>query len=295
MRGTYEKVRGSGAWSIRYADSHGKIRRERVTWKKLAAAGIRVPTRTRLAQPGKDLAERLYRDRVSKRDRGESSPSVLRQRTVRISELCDDAIAYTRANNLGFKWDGYRIGVLKRNFGDLPADLPTENFREWFSAQDWGPATFNRYKAMLSLIYRLAIEHGKARLNPARLLKRKREEGGRIRFLGQYSPLPTELDFLKDISDEEGRLRAVLQRHYPFHQPEFDVALHTGMRPSEQYALKWDRVDLTRKSLTILRSKEAATHPLKLGRCCGLSGAVQSTEPDRLGLRRHEWAEIVRV
>jgi hypothetical protein len=98
--------------------------------------------------------------------------------------------------------------------------------------------TFNRYKAMLSLIYRLAIEHGKARLNPARLLKRKREEGGRIRFLGQYSPLPTEVDFLKDIPDEEGRLRAVLQRHYPFHQPEFDVALHTGMRPSEQYALK---------------------------------------------------------
>jgi integrase len=87
------------------------------------------------------------------------------------------------------------------------------------------------------------------------LLKRKREEGARIRFLGQYSPLPTEIDYLKHLADEEGRLRAVIQRCYPFHQSEFDVALHTGMRPSEQYGLRWDRVDLTRRTVAILRSK----------------------------------------
>jgi integrase len=281
MRGMYERIRGSGVWWIRYADSLGKIRRERVTWKKLADAGIRVPSRTRLAQPGKDLAESLYRDRVSKRDRGEGSPAVLRQRIVHISELCDDAVAYTKANNLGFKWDGYRIGVLKRKFGDLPADLPIENFREWFSAQNWGPATFNRYKAMLSLIYRLAIEHGKARLNPARLLKRKREEVGRIRFLGQCSPLPTEIDFLRDITDEEGRLRAVIQRHYPFHQPEFDVALHTGMRPSEQYGLKWDRVDMTRRSVTILRSKNGRPRHIPLNSVALTACKVLYNQPGR--------------
>jgi site-specific recombinase XerD len=37
--------------------------------------------------------------------------------------------------------------------------------------------------------------------------------------------------------------------------PEFDIAQHTGMRPSEQYGLTWDRVDLVRHFVTIPKSK----------------------------------------
>lgn len=36
---------------------------------------------------------------------------------------------------------------------------------------------------MLSLIYRLGIEHGKVNSNPSRLLKHKHEDNGRVRFL----------------------------------------------------------------------------------------------------------------
>src|SRR6266852_2957732 len=34
---------------------------------------------------------------------------------------------------------------------------------------DWAPATINRYRALISLVYRLGIENGKVKENPARL------------------------------------------------------------------------------------------------------------------------------
>ena len=51
---------------------------------------------------------------------------------------------------------------------------------------------------------------------------------------------------------------------YPYHMPEFEIALHTGMRPSEQYALIWSRVDLVRKLITIPKSKNGNTRHLPL-------------------------------
>jgi hypothetical protein len=71
-------------------------------------------------------------------------------------------------------------------------------------------------------MYRLGIENNKATVNPARLLKHKHEDNGRVRFLNQHHP------------DEEVRLRAAIDAKYRAHLPELDLALHTGMRPSEQ-------------------------------------------------------------
>jgi hypothetical protein len=76
----------------------------------------------------------------------------------------------------------------------------------------------------------LAIENKKASTNPARLLKRKREDNGRFRFLNQLAPAKSEVEYLKPHADEESRLRAVILSDYPYHMPEFEIALHTGMR-----------------------------------------------------------------
>jgi len=35
-----------------------------------------------------------------------------------------------------------------------------------------------------------------------------------------------------------------MNKHYMNHAAELIIALHTGLRPSEQYGLTWDRVDL---------------------------------------------------
>ena len=113
-------------------------------------------------------------------------------------------------------------------------------------------------------MFRLAIENKKASTNPARSLKRKREDNGRVRFLNQLAPAKTEVDYLKPHADEESRLRAVILANYPAHMPEFEIALHTGMRPSEQYGLIWSRVDLVRKLITIPKSKNGNTRHIPL-------------------------------
>jgi integrase len=96
------------------------------------------------------------------------------------------------------------------------------------------------------------------------VLKRKHEDNGRVRFLNQLAPAKSEVEYLKSHADEESRLRAVILSDYPYHMPEFEIALHTGMRPSEQYALIWSRVDLVRKLITIPKSKNGKTRHVPL-------------------------------
>jgi integrase len=82
--------------------------------------------------------------------------------------------------------------------------------------------------------------------------------------LNQYLPDKTEEEYLKPYTDEEGRLRATILAKYPKHIPEFDIAMHSGMRPSEQYGLLWSRVDLVRKLVTIPTSKNGKTRHVSL-------------------------------
>jgi hypothetical protein len=70
--------------------------------------------------------------------------------------------------------------------------------------------SFNRHKAFISLAYRLGIEHGKVSMNPARLVPRRHEENGRIRWL---------------TADEETQLRAIIASRYSTELPAFDLAL----------------------------------------------------------------------
>ncbi len=244
QRGLFEKIPGSGVWWIRYADASGRIRREK--------AGT------------KGAAIQLYRKRKTEILQGKKLPEQLRNRLVRFSEIADDAASYCKANNQGFQFDVYRIGRLKEQFGNYSAEIPIEDLRRWFGEQGWKAGTCNRYKSTLSLMYRLAIENKKATTNPARLLKRKREDNGRVRFLNQFAPDKTEAEYLRASADEESRLRAVIQTNFASHMPEFEIALHTGMRPSEQYALTWDRVDFARKQVTIPKSKNGNTRHIPL-------------------------------
>src|SRR6266478_6110101 len=244
QRGVYEKVPGSNVWWVRYADAAARIRREK--------AGV------------KSAAIKLYQKRKTEILEGKKLPEQLRGRVVLFAEIADDALAYCKANNQGQQFDAYRIGRLKDEFGNYAAEIPVEDLRRWFSEQDWQPGTHNRYKSTLSLMFRLAIENKKASTNPARSLKRKREDNGRVRFLNQLAPAKTEVDYLKPHADEESRLRAVILANYPAHMPEFEIALHTGMRPSEQYGLIWSRVDLVRKLITIPKSKNGNTRHIPL-------------------------------
>ena len=62
--------------------------------------------------------------------------------------------------------------------------------------------------------------------NPAKLIRHKREDNGRVRFLNQFAPKKTEVEYLRACADEESRLRAVILKHYPEHMPEFEIAAY---------------------------------------------------------------------
>ena len=104
----------------------------------------------------------------------------------------------------------------------------------------WLPGTVNRHRSLLSLTYRLAIRNGKVRENPVRQVLRKRENNIRTRFLE---------------AEEETALRAKIRALYPTREPEFVLALHTGMRRNEQWQLRWQDVNLRAGIITIPHSK----------------------------------------
>ena len=189
-KGVYEKVPGSNIWSARYADAAGRIRREVVG--------------------SKSAAINLYRKRKTEVLQGKNLPETLRRRVVLFSEIANDADEYCKANNQGCQFDAYRLGRLKEEFGGSDVLIPIEDLRRWFDQQTWENGTYNRYKSTLSLTYRLAIENGKATSNPARLLKAKREDNGRVRFLNQFEPIKTDPPYLLSHTNEESRLRAVI-------------------------------------------------------------------------------------
>ena len=113
----------------------------------------------------------------------------------------------------------------------------------------WAPASVNRYRALISLVFRLGIENGKVKENPARLIKHRQVNNTRTRWLAP---------------EGEVRLRAAIEAGCPEHMPELELALNTGLRLSELYGLTWENVNALRRVLTVPRSKNGETRHVPL-------------------------------
>jgi len=249
IRGVFEKTPGSGVWWIQYFDAEGRRRREKVG--------------------GKGNAIKLYQKRKTEALQGMKLPENLRKRQVTLREIAAAALEYSRTEKASHRHDEIRMAPIVERFGNRAAEtIRPEELERWLNDQaeerEWALATKNRYIALLKLTYRLAEKNGKVRVNPARVLRMRKENNARLRFLNQFAPLKTKLDYLDGCADEESRLRAVIAKNYPEHLQEFEIALNSGMRPIEQYGLTWDRVDLTRKIITIPRSKNGRARHIPL-------------------------------
>jgi hypothetical protein len=159
----------------------------------------------------------LYRIRKADILRGGKMPPNLRQRGIRFSAIAQDAIKWyenhDRKDVRNFK---SRMRIILDAFANRVADeIKPSDIDSWLGAHDWSPATKNRYKNVFGKTFKIALADGKVINNPARLVEQRAENNARIRFLSE---------------DEENRLRAVIAERFPMHMPEFDVALHTGMR-----------------------------------------------------------------
>jgi len=246
-RGVYEKIAGSGEWWIRYADANHKLRRELAGTKSTAIS--------------------LYQKRKGEALVGKKLPENLRRRAVLFSDLAKDALAYSEDRKpLSYRDDKCRMAKLQEHFSDYVAEQVTpQDIDKWLQSHDqWADATKNRYLALVKLTYRLGEVNGKIKVNPARLVRMRRENNAIVRYLNQYTPLATSLQYLNSCKTEESRLRAVIQKNYQSHLVEFDLALNTCLRRSEQYGLVRENVNLEQRVLTIPRSKHGEVRHVRL-------------------------------
>jgi integrase len=206
----------------------------------------------------KSIATQLYRKRKQHALEGKKLPEKLRSKTVTFNELMDDAIEHCEEHAVPGADGRYscRVELIRGGLGSFAIDTITPQLiSRWLSKarrdNDWRPATANRYKAMVSLAFRLGIENGKCQLNPARMVRRLRENNERIRFLSQ---------------NEEKRLRVAIEAKYPERMPELEIVLNTGMRKSEQYGLNWADVNLVARRVTLCHTKNGSVRHIPLNK-----------------------------
>ena len=119
-------------------------------------------------------------------------------------------------------------------------------------ARPRSPATVNRYLAALSHVFTVAVkEYEWLDRNPLLLVSRGKESKGRVRFLSD---------------PERSRLLAACQASS---NPDLYLAvllsLATGARRMEVLGLRWPQVDLARKTVTLLETKNGERRALPLG------------------------------
>ena len=188
----------------------------------------------------------MYRKRKQQALEGRKLPEKLRQAPVLFDDIAGDALEYSRTHKVAdsYKGDKWMMSIILGWFsGHAASDItPSEIETQFNGLANRGrmPATLNRCRALLSLAYSLANRNGKLAVNPARLVRLKRENNARVRFLDEV---------------EEATLRAKIRELHPKLEPEFDLANHTGMRRGEQYRLRWENVSLKMGIITIPRSK----------------------------------------
>ena len=164
QRGIFEKIPGSGEWYIRYVDATGRYRREKAGTKSAAIV--------------------LYRKRKTEALEGKKLPEKLRRPAVFFREIAKDALAWSDAHKRSARNYGSRMRKLLEWYKDKPANsISADEIENRFKSELWSAATWNRYRAMLSLTYRLAIRSGKVKENPARLVPHEAEHTERVRFL----------------------------------------------------------------------------------------------------------------
>src|SRR5439155_22664070 len=185
QRGIYERFPGSNVWWVRYADSAGRIRREK--------AGV------------KSATIKLYQKRKTEVLAGKKLPENLRVKPVIFTELAADTLAYSRARKRSYMDDKCRMAEIRKDFGSFVAELITpKDIDSWLDSHDrWAVATKNRYLALIKLSYRLAERNGRIKVNPSRLVRMRKENNQRVRYLNQHDPMPTSLAYLKNCHDEE--------------------------------------------------------------------------------------------
>lgn len=262
VSGVYEKNPGSGIWYIRYR-INGKLVRKKIGTRQQAIDHLDKVRFLRTSGEGvvATSAKQYTRTKQELADYGEGG--------ITIQKLGDEYLAYIQGEDnpdrpLDQQNPPQRIRAIQAAFGDRPASsLKAYEISDWLKSLKRSAGTLNRYRSTFSAIYRYAKERDKVRVNP-------------VRDFSQFTVTLPKPRFLT--VDEERRLRTVLHRwveecpeHYRLtklllrmHPIELTVAIGTGMRKGNQYRLRWEDCDFSRKEIHLPRTKNGASHTIPM-------------------------------
>jgi integrase len=232
----------SGAWGVRFTCGAGHVHKERVGPLKSEAVRVYHARRARaLDEPGWCPAV--------ERERARAEAARQRARLTFATYAQEHYLPYSRAHKRSWRTDQSRIAWLVGRLGGRHLDEVTAADIEAVLIElrrDREPGTVNRYRDLLSAIFRRALRDGHVAANPVKAVSKLKEPAGRVAFL---------------LADEE---QAVLEALAPAFRPHFLVSLHTGLRYGEQMALRWRDVDFLTGTITVQRSKTGASRQVPM-------------------------------
>jgi integrase len=239
-RGVFERPAGSGIWWVCYFDENRRKHREKVGPKSLAL--------------------KVYQKRKNEIQERRFFPERIRRKEVLLSDMIDDYIERNRDRLRWFDhyeryaelWKDALKGKTLREI--LPGDIERYIAKRRSAARKkkrhhekpLAPATINRELAFLRRIFNVAIEDGKADTNPVRPKMFTKENNQRVRFLSE--------------KEETALQKAIGKTEWPM----VAVAIHTGLRRSEQFNLCWENVDFNTGIITVPRSKHGEARRLPM-------------------------------
>lgn len=221
---------GKQFFGIRYADEHGRERKEKTSESKKAAMKAYHARKVEVDQRRAQLADE------------KAAPAGTR---LTLSQVMRRYRAGAGAGKHSWKEDRNHELVWLRGLGDpllasiKPAQV--EGCRNAWIAEGLSRSTVNHRLSFLRRIFNVAIRDGDAAENPVTRVKFLKEDGARVRYL---------------TDEEEMRLAEVFPAVW-WYVVEF--ALLTGLRQAEQFFLRWAQVDFVAGVLTIPRSKSGET------------------------------------
>jgi integrase len=229
VKGVYEHPAGSGVWWINYY-AQGQRHREKAGRKSDAIA--------------------LYQKRKADSRRKLKLPELVPGNVVTFGHLSAMAVEHATTHLKTSRDYVTRDVILSEPFGSRRADSITpQEIDQWLTKHCGTNATANRYRSYISLAYRLGMVNGKVTSNPAPLVRLRKEDNARLRYLTR---------------EEYGKLLDIIKRDNPDQVLAFVVSVYTGMRFGEQFSLTWNQVDLKRKKIRLEKTKNGSRRDVPL-------------------------------
>lgn len=254
---------------------------------RLRGQKTRTRTFTRLTD-----AKAWARDVESKMSHGQYVPTTTERRRT-LADLVDDYIRDVlpkKVHNKDRRNLEQRLGWWKDQLGHKylseirPADIAEcrDNLESQTNryGKPMSGATVNRYLAAIGAAYKHAVKEWHwVESSPVGNVARRAESAGRTRFLDD---------------DERKRLMEATKAHSnPDLHPAVLLAITTGMRKGEILGLRWPQIDLKRRTILLVDTKNGDTRTVPIPQIAAdvleARGKVRSLADDRVFREPHDF------